>query len=66
MRGVAVTLNSSSISLLSSAVRLAEVGQDKEAMLMVELAKEIQEAEDQVRKHSNDASVGLIVKLSTH
>lgn len=66
LREVAPTLDSSSTSLLSAAVRLAEVGQDKEAMLMIELAKEIQGAEDQIRMHSKDAGVGLIVKLSTH
>jgi thioesterase domain-containing protein len=51
MREVAVTLKSSSTSLLSVAVRLAEAGQDAEAMVLIDLAKGIQEAEDKVRRH---------------
>lgn len=66
MREVAVTLNSSSTTLLSSAVRLAEAGQDQEALLLIDLASRIQEAEDKVRRHAMDAGVGMIVKLSQH
>lgn len=66
MREVAVTLKSSSTSLLSVAVRLAEAGQDQEAMVLVDLAKGIQEAEDKVRRHAKDAGTGMIVKLSMH
>lgn len=66
MREVAVTLNSSSTSLLSAAVRLAEAGQDAEAMALIDLVKGIQEAEDKVRRHAKDAGIGKIVKFSTH
>ena len=44
MREVASTLNSSYTSLLSASVRLAEAGQDQEAMRLIELAKSIQGA----------------------
>lgn len=66
MREVAITLKSSSTSLLSAAVRLAEAGQDHEAMLLIDLAKGIQDAEDKVRRHAKEAGTGIIVKLSTH
>lgn len=66
MRDVATTLNGSATSLLSTAVRLAELGVNDEAMALIDLAKNIQGAEDQVRKHTKDAGVGRIVKLSTH
>lgn len=66
MREIALTLRSSSISLLSAAMRLAEAGQNREAMLLIDLAKEIQETEDKVRQHAKDACVGMIVKVSTH
>lgn len=66
MREVAATLKSSYTSLLSSAVRLAEAGQDREAMLLVDLATGIQQAEDKVRRHANEARTGMIVKLNTH
>ena len=42
MREVAATLSSSYTSLLSASVRLAEVGQDQDAMRLVEVAKGIQ------------------------
>lgn len=66
MREVAVTLNSSSTSLLSVAVRLVEAGQEKEAMELIGLVKGIHEAEDKVRRHAKDAGVGKIIKFSTH
>jgi hypothetical protein len=66
MREVASTLNSSYTSLLSASVRLAEAGQDKEAMGLIELAKSIQGAETKVRQHVKDAGIGRIVKLSDH
>lgn len=66
MREVASTLESSSTSLLSAYVRLAECGQDREATLLIGLAKGIQEAEDKVRQHAKEARIGKIVRLSTH
>jgi hypothetical protein len=66
MREVAATLESSSTSLLSASVRLAESGQDREAILLIELAKGIQEAEDKVRQHAKKARIGKIVRLNTH
>lgn len=66
MREVAVTLNSSSTSLLSVALRLAEAGRDSEAMELIDLVKGIHEAEDKVRRHAKDAGVGKIIKLNTH
>jgi len=66
MREVAATLESSSTSLLSASVRLAEAGQDCEAILLIELAKGIQEAEDKVRQHAKEARIGKIVRLNTH
>jgi hypothetical protein len=66
MQEVAATLKSSFTSLLSAAVRLAEAGEDREAMLLIDLAKGIQEAENKVRQHAKDAGAGMIVKLSTH
>lgn len=66
MREVATTLNKSSTSLLSAAVRLTETGQDSEAQLLVDLVKGLNRAEHAVRKHSNDARVGRIMKLSEH
>ncbi|MCH5520359.1 hypothetical protein [Pseudomonas syringae] len=66
MREVASTLNISFTSLLSASVRLAEAGQDQEAMRLVKLAKGIELAEAKVRRHANDAGVGKIVKLSEH
>lgn len=66
MREVAVTLKSSSTSLLSVAVRLAEVGQDQEAMVLIDLANGIQEAEDNIGRHAKEAGTGMIVRLSTH
>jgi urease accessory protein UreF len=63
---VAETLHDSFTSLLSAAVRLAEVGEDEEARRLVELAREIQSAEDKMRTHTNDARVGRIVKLNVH
>jgi len=66
MTEVAETLHDSFTSLLSAAVRLAEVGQDEEARRVVELAKIIQSAEDKIRTHTKDARVGKIVKLNVH
>ncbi|MBN4174619.1 hypothetical protein GSU75_01828 [Pseudomonas savastanoi pv. phaseolicola] len=66
MREVATTLNKSSTSLLSAAVRLAETGQDSEAQLLIDLVKGLHSAEDAVRKHSKEAGVGRIMKLSEH
>ena len=66
MREVASTLKSSYTSLLSASVRLAEAGQDKEALGLIELAKSIQGAETKVRQHAKDAGIGRIVKLSEH
>lgn len=66
MRQVSKTLRSSSTSLLSAAVRLASAGDDKEARRLIDLAKGIQEAEDEMRKHVNDARTGRIIKLTTH
>jgi hypothetical protein len=66
MREVASTLNSSYTSLLSASVRLAEAGQDQEAMRLIELAKSIQGAEAKVRQHAKDAGVGKIVQMSEH
>lgn len=66
MREIAVTLNSSSTSLLNAAVRLAEAGQDAEAMALIDLVRGIQEAEDKILRHAKDAGSGRIVMLSTH
>ena len=66
MTEVVETLHDSFTSLLSAAVRLAEVGQDEEARRLVELAKIIQSAEDKMRTHTKDARVGKIVKLNVH
>lgn len=66
MREVATTLRSSYTSLLSASVRLAEAGQDQEAMRLVGLAKGIDRAEEKVRKHAKDAGIGKIVKMSEH
>ncbi|WP_397453696.1 hypothetical protein [Pseudomonas sp. NA-150] len=66
MREVASTLNSSSTSLLSVAVRMAEIGHDDEAQLLIDLVKGLHRAEEEVRRHSKDAGVGRIVKLSEH
>lgn len=66
MAAVTETLHDSFTSLLSAAVRLAEVGQDEEARRLVELAKKIQDAEDKMRTHTKDARVGKIVKLNMH
>lgn len=66
MHQVSETLRNSSTLLLSAAVRLASAGDDKEARRLIDLAKCIQEAEDEMRKHLNDARSGMIVKLSTH
>jgi hypothetical protein len=66
MRDVSVTLNSTATSLLSAAVRLAEAGQDEESMPLIDLAKGLHRAEVKVRKHSQDAGIGKIVKMSEH
>ena len=66
MAEVAEMLHDSFTSLLSAAVRLAEVGQGEEARRLVELAKDIQSAEDKMRTHMKDARVGKIVKLNVH
>lgn len=66
MHKVSEILRNSSISLLSAAVRLASAGEDKEAKRLIDLAKCIQEAEDEMRTHLNDARSGRIIKLSTH
>lgn len=66
MREVAATLESSSTSLLSASVRLAEAGHDREAILLIGLAKKIQGAKDKVRQHAKEARIGKIVRLSTH
>lgn len=66
MNQVTATLRSSFTSLLSAAVRLAGAGQDEEARRLVELAEVIQHAEDTMRTHLKDASVGKIVKLNLH
>jgi hypothetical protein len=66
MREVASTLKSSYTSLLSASVRLAEAGQDQEAMRLIELANSIQGAETKVLQHAKDAGIGRIVKLSDH
>jgi urease accessory protein UreF len=63
---VAETLHDSFTSLLSAAMRLAEVGQHEEARRLVELAKDIQSAEHKMRTHTKDARVGKIVKLNVH
>jgi hypothetical protein len=47
-------------------VRLAEVGQDEEARGLVELAKEIPNAEDKMLTHTKDAPIREIVQLSVH
>ncbi len=46
-------------------MRLTGAGEDKEARQLIDLAKCIQEAEDEIRKHVNDAHTGRIIKLST-
>lgn len=61
MHEVASTLKSSYTSLLSASVRLAEAGQDQEAIRLIELAKSIQTAEAKVRQHANDAGAGKIM-----
>jgi len=66
MREVSVTLTSTATSLLSAAVRLAEAGQEEEGMLLIDLAKGLHGAEVKVRKHSEDAGIGKIVKMSEH
>jgi urease accessory protein UreF len=66
MREISLTLNSSFTALLSASVRLAEVGQNQEAMGLIELAEKIQCAEAKVRLHAKDAGIGKIVKLSEH
>lgn len=66
MTEVAETLHDSFTSLLSAAVRLAEVGQDEEARRLVELVKKIHGAEDKVLTHTKDARVGKIVKFNVH
>lgn len=66
MSAVAKTLHDSFTLLLSTAVRLAAVGQDEEARRLVELAKAVQNAEDKMRNHTKDARVGKIVKLDLH
>lgn len=66
MTEVADTLHDSFTSLSSAAVRLAEVGQDEEAKRLLELAKEIQSAEDKMRTHTKDSRVGKILKLNVH
>jgi hypothetical protein len=66
MAEVAETLQDSFTSLLGAAARLAEVGQDKEARRLMELAKIIRRAEDKMRTHTKDARVGKIVKLNVH
>ncbi|MBD8123628.1 hypothetical protein IFT62_20685 [Pseudomonas lutea] len=66
MTEVAKALHDSFTSLLSAAVRLAEVDQDDEARRLVELAKEIQSAEAKMRTHTKDARVGKIVRLNVH
>lgn len=35
-------------------------------MLLIDLARAIQEAEDKVRRNAKEAGTGMIVKLSTH
>lgn len=66
LREVATTLNRSYISLLSASVRLADAGQEQEAMRLIELAKGIQGAESEVLRHAKDAGIGKIVKMSEH
>jgi hypothetical protein len=66
MREVASTLKSSYTSLLSAFVRLAEAGQDQEAMRLIELANSKQGAETKVLQHAKDAGIGRILKLSDH
>lgn len=66
MREVVSTLKSSYTSLLSPVGRLAEAGQDQEAIRLIKLAKSIQSAEAKVRQHASDAGAGKIVKISEH
>ncbi|MFP3924510.1 hypothetical protein [Pseudomonas sp. W5-36] len=66
MTEVAETLHDAFTSLLSASVRLAEVGQEEEARRLVELAMNIQSAEDKIRTHTKDARVGKIVKINVH
>jgi hypothetical protein len=66
LRELASILNSSYTSLLSASVRLAEAGQDQEAMRLIDLAKSIQGAEAKVRQHAKDAGAGKIVQMSEH
>lgn len=66
MAEVAETLHDSFTSLLSAAVRLAEVGQDEEARRLVDLATKIQGAEEKMLIHTKDARVGKIMKLNVH
>ncbi len=63
---VAWPLYNAFTSLLSAAVRLAEVGQDEEAGRLLESAKKIQNAEAKMRTHTKDARVGKIVKFDLH
>jgi urease accessory protein UreF len=64
MTDVAETLHHSFTSLLSVAVRVAEVGQDEEARRLVELATKIQGAEENMLTHTKDAGMGKIMKLN--
>lgn len=66
MREVAATLNSSSTTLFSSSVRLAEAGQNQEALLLIDLVGSIHEADDKLRGHTRNAVAGMTVKLSRH
>jgi len=47
-------------------MRLAEAGQDAEAMALIDLTKLIQETEDKARRHTEHARAGIGMKISTH
>lgn len=66
MTEVVETLHDSFTSLLSAAVRLADVGQDEEARRLMELAKQMQKAEDELLTHIKDVRVGKILKVNVH
>jgi hypothetical protein len=54
------------LTLFSAAVHLADAGKDREPMLVIDLAKRIQNAEEKIRRHTKGAGVGIIVKRSKH
>lgn len=66
MTEVAETLHDSFSSLLSAAVRLAEVEQGQEARRLVEWAKNTQRAKDIMRPHLKKARIRALVKLNVY